>query len=54
MSLRNAGSVMHDLAAMLCCPLQSMLLGDAKKTMDALVAALAPHCRVVCDVPVKA
>ena len=28
----------------------SMLLGDAKKKADELVAAVAPHCRVVCDV----
>lgn len=27
----------------------SMLLGDAKKKVDELVAAVAPHCRVVCD-----
>jgi len=27
----------------------SMLLGDAKKTMDSVVAAVAPHCRVVCE-----
>lgn len=26
-----------------------MLLGDARKTMDALVAHVAPHCRVVCE-----
>ncbi|GFH28406.1 uncharacterized protein HaLaN_26888 [Haematococcus lacustris] len=32
----------------------SMLLGDSKKTVDALVTAVAPHCRVVCDIPVKA
>lgn len=30
-------------------PNTSMLLGDAKKKADELVAAVAPHCRVVCD-----
>ncbi|KAG1676348.1 hypothetical protein FOA52_001143 [Chlamydomonas sp. UWO 241] len=28
----------------------SMLLGDAKKSSDDLVAAVAPHCKVVCEV----
>jgi hypothetical protein len=28
----------------------SMLLGDAKKSADDLVASVAPHCKVVCEV----
>lgn len=35
-------------------PNTRMLLGDAKKKADELVSAVAPHCRVVCEVPTKA